>query len=63
MSDESPPHSLARALFLLGFASLVVATLLAAFTNEGWPKLVFTGCALLAVAVLLIVRAASREPS
>jgi hypothetical protein len=63
MSDESAPHSVAPALFLLGFAILVVATLLAAFTNEGWPKLAFTGCALLAVAVFLIVRAAARERS
>ncbi len=63
MSDESGPRSLAFVLFLLvGFGILLIASLLAVFTNQGWPKLALTGCALLAVAGFLLLRAA-RQPS
>ena len=52
MSDESTtPRAFAIGLFLvLGFGMLLIATLLAVWTNQGWPKLALTGCALLAVA-------------
>jgi drug/metabolite transporter (DMT)-like permease len=64
MSDESTtPRAFAIGLFLvLGFGMLLIATLLPVWTNQGWPKLALIGCALLAVAVFLIVRA-YREPS
>jgi uncharacterized membrane protein len=63
MSDERGLRSLVTMLvFFAGAATLLIAFLLAVWTNEGWPMLTLTALALLSFGALLLVLA-MREPS